>query len=669
MSILNSPLTIPTLDLQKLIGADGTLQQQHTFLPQFQPQVLFSIPSNNNNATNNTGGQQLTQIQPLVNTTSLNGATVVMEKVSSGEKAADSSAEKSPLQLVQDVVNRVDEKKKKDGEGTTEADPSKSDSTSDTKSDDGASNNDDNDDGDKSKKTGGEVVSPVNDSSSLEKSSTNPSDKAAGGGEESPSTEKSTSDGTPTAKSATDKILPKQPDSVTTQLPPQQQHQFIQQIPQTVTVSSTPQIFLQQSGGQPTFTTSSIPTSDAFGQMRYPIIQTIQPFFSTGGQLIFSSPNQAQQGQGNTTGDPSSILQQGQQQHQPSIQQQPQQQSFIYHHQDAHQAHQPFSAILGDGTTMPFMFDPAAGTFISPLTLQSNNNATTPGGKKKKKRLSKKQQQQQAHLQLQQQLLIQQIQAQQQAQQALSAAFSSPLTIFPQSFPLSLQPMGMNMNMNMNMPFFQPQTILTLPNLILNPADGTLFLQPSAPVATQQQATTLGQQQQQQGNVQLQQGQLIGGGLNRSSLPTNPLIAPKKDETGSSSLSKPGSESGSSDDLRRNNPTPDSSTGDIGAAGGVTQLGILAGCGGSSGSNSSSTTTTPIPSPIISVGGGGGNGGGGLIPLGPGHQTTTTTTVLPVVKKASISKSRAVSSSSTVKRIFHQKQILPKIDSTTPSND
>lgn len=174
--------------------------------------------------------------------------------------------------------------------------------------------------------------------------------------------------------------------------------------------------------------------------------------------------------------------------------------------------------------------------------------------------------------------------------------------------------------------------------MILNPADGTLFLQPSGQLSTTATpvqntvkfplttTTTLTPTQPQQ----IQQH-------------PNP-IAPKKDNgtniinAGGTpghilEVGKAASDAGS-DDSRRN-PTPDSSTGDI-------QLGIL---------NASNTNQS----------------GNTIINIAP-HPTTTTIMPTTTNKKMS-TKSRAVSSSSTVKRIFPQKQILPKIDSTTPSID
>jgi len=229
-----------------------------------------------------------------------------------------------------------------------------------------------------------------------------------------------------------------------------------------------------------------------------------------------------------------------------------------------------------DPITLPFMFDQQQQlSAFMPAPLQQQ-----PTTKKKKKRLSKKQQQQQAQLQFQQQLLLQHIQQQQ--QQQLNA-----FTIFPQSFPF-MQPM----------PFFQQPTTILLPNLILG-QDGTLFVQQ--------------QQQQQQQAAQVQTSSVIRGAVQSQ------IIAPKREDAKGAAPE---------DELRRNNPTADSSTGDL-------LLGIL----GSSSGNSS-TTTTPIPSP--NVGG--------------------SSSAISAAKK--VTKSRAVSSTS-VKRVFHQKQILPKIDSST----
>lgn len=379
----------------------------------------------------------------------------------------------------------------------------------------------------------------------------------------------------------------------------------------TFGTATTNQFILQPShassdpanGANQTFITTS--TGPGGGQLRYPFFQSIQPLFlnstgHAGGPLIISQPTQSSQdhNQGN-----------------PTITQQ----SFIY-----------------DQNGTPTATIDATGAFqsmLQPTTMVLDpsmcaGNANMAGGKKKKKRLSKKQQQQQAQLQLQQQFILQQIQAQQ--QQAAAAAIA-PLTIFPQSF--NLGPQGFSLQPTMN--FFQTPTILTLPNLILNPADGTLFIQPSTPLPT---ATTAPMQQ----TMKLGQFPLTTS----TQMPQNPQnIAPKKDGTGTTIIQNlmeplkpsttPGLDPGSDDS--RQNPTPDSSTNDL-------QLGLInVATGPTQGTN---TITLNIPA-------------------------QTTTTVLhnnsPVMNKKN-SKSRTVSSSSTtMKRILPQKQILPKIDSTTPS--
>jgi len=333
--------------------------------------------------------------------------------------------------------------------------------------------------------------------------------------------------------------------------------------PSTINTSVPQQIILPPpplppNGAVSFANTATTTTTDQFG-MRYPIIQTISPFFSAGGtnapQLIFSPEQQQQQyisypeQQAITqTTDPIAL---------PFMLDQQQQQQLI--------------------NTLPSAF------MAAPPQLQQTT-------KKKKKRLSKKQQQQQAQLQFRQQLLLQHIQQQQQQQALANAAF----TIFPQSFPF-MQPM----------PFFQQPTTILLPNLILG-QDGTLFVQ---------------QQQQQPSTPIHTGGNVIRGAPAAATVQQgSQIIAPKREDV-----------KGAEDELRRNNPTPDSSTGDL--------LGIL---GGGGGSGSSSATTTPIPSPNIGCGSSG--------------------TAATVVKKAT--KSRAVSSTS-VKRVFHQKQILPKIDSST----
>lgn len=369
--------------------------------------------------------------------------------------------------------------------------------------------------------------------------------------------------------------------------------------------AGTNQIILQQpqaatdlgNGANPTFITTSTG--------RYPILQTIQPLFlnsagPVGGPLIISQPTQPSQD--HTQGNPTIA-----------------QQSFIYDQNGT-----PTATIDATGAFQS-MLQPATTTMVlDPSMCAGNPNLA--GGKKKKKRLSKKQQQQQAQLQLQQQFILQQIQQAQQ-QQAAAAAIA-PLTIFPQSF--NLGPQGFSLQPTMN--FFPTPTILTLPNLILNPADGTLFIQPSTPLPT---ATTAPMQPTMKlGNFPMTTTTTI------SQNPQN--IAPKKDgPTIVTNLMEPlkpattpGLDSGS-DDSRRN-PTPDSSTNDL-------QLGLINMAGPTQQTN---TITLNIP-------------------------TQTTTTVLhnasPVMNKKN-SKSRTVSSSSTtVKRILPQKQILPKIDSTTPS--
>jgi hypothetical protein len=361
-------------------------------------------------------------------------------------------------------------------------------------------------------------------------------------------------------------------------------------------------LILQQSTDQSNGQNSTFLTATSAGpqSLRYPIFQTIQPFFlnstgAPGGSLIISPQSQPHQTE--TLG----------------------QQSFIYDHQ-SHAQHQTTT----DGI-QPML---QQTTMVLDPNVCGNTGGIVGGPKKKKKRLSKKQQQQQAQLQLQQQLLLQQLHQQAQQQQA---AATIPLTIFPQSFNLgnlghqgfSLQPMNMNMNMN----FFPTPTILTLPNLILNPADGTLFIQPSTPLSAAQQTVKL--------------GQFPLAAAPQQSVQQPNLIAPKKDIITttastttilSSDLLKTSPTSGDigSDDSRQN-ATPDSSTNDL-------QLSL-------------SVTNPSQPNSIT-------------LSLQP-HTTTIGTTNSQ--KKIAV-KSKAVSSSSSaVKRVFTQKQILPKIDSTTPS--
>ncbi|CAG7786599.1 unnamed protein product [Allacma fusca] len=387
-------------------------------------------------------------------------------------------------------------------------------------------------------------------------------------------------------------------------------------------------IILQQQPSQTDIQTSSFITTTAghgnsvggTQSIRYPLFQTIQPFFlnstgAPGGQLIISP-------QPTATAHPAD------------------QQPFIYEQQTQGGSDHQMQSMLQQ-TTM--VLDPSVC-------------GNTPGAKKKKKRLSKKQQQQQAQLHLQQQLLLQQLAHQQaQVQQQVAQAQQHqtiPLTIFPQSFNLgpqgfSLQPMNMNMNMN----FFPTPTILTLPNLILNPADGTLFLQPSplqtTTTTTHPQTVKLGQfpiaaapntvVSAGQATLQAQQTQSIN------------VIAPKKDGNFNNNITLtalpsdhmtliktgPASADIVSDDSRQN-PTPDSSTNDC-------QLGLNL--------NPANSITISIP------------------PMANNNAINISSLNQSNNKKLNV-KARAVSSSSgngAPKRIFTQKQILPKIDSTTPS--
>ncbi|CAL8109698.1 unnamed protein product [Orchesella dallaii] len=375
----------------------------------------------------------------------------------------------------------------------------------------------------------------------------------------------------------------------------------------TFTTTAGGQLIYQQqgpdqgNGANSTFLTSA---AAGTGALRYPFLQTIQPLFLNsagpgGGPLIISQPQSQDPNQAN----------------------QLTQQSFIYDQNGTP------TAIDGVGAFQSMLQPTTTTMVLDPSMCAGNPNLA--GGKKKKKRLSKKQQQQQAQLQLQQQLILQQIQAQQ--QQAAAAAATIPLTIFPQSF--NLGPQGFSLQPTMN--FFPTPTFLTLPNLILNPADGTLFIQPSTPLPT---ATTT----QMQPTTTMKLGQFPI--TTTTTVPQNPQnIAPKKDgniitlqnpNEAIKPASTPGLDLGSDDS--RQNPTPDSSTNDL-------QLGLINVAAGAPQTN---TITLNIPAP-------------------------TTTTVLhnpnTMVNKKN-SKSRTVSSSSTtVKRILPQKQILPKIDSTTPS--
>jgi hypothetical protein len=326
-------------------------------------------------------------------------------------------------------------------------------------------------------------------------------------------------------------------------------------------------------------------------QNRYPFFQTIQPFFLNSGGAhgsLIISPHQGQ----------------GTDQQQQFIQIDPNSQSHAGNGTD----------ILHQTTTATMVLDP---------------NANLLGGpKKKKKRLSKKQQQQQAQLQLQQQLILQQIHQQVQQQQQVQAAAQQQLPlIFPQSFNLghqgfSLQPMNMNMNMN----FFPQPTILTLPNLILNPADGTLFIQqPSAGPQMSSTSTSCTPTMKFSGHFPIQ-----------PNIPN--LIAPKKEtvlapgsghqqQLLSGEVIRINSGESSSDDSSRQNATPDSSTNDC-------QLGLIA-------------CSTPQPAPITVS-----------LPLGSSTNLQS--------KKGPV-KSKAVSSSTHKRILPQQKQILPKIDSTTAS--
>lgn len=269
-----------------------------------------------------------------------------------------------------------------------------------------------------------------------------------------------------------------------------------------------------------TTTTLMSTASDPNQPLRYPaFFQTIQPqpiMLNSGNHggapLILSSP------QPNSDGLNQSL--------------------FFEQPQMVHSQDGGTTTLFSQPTTTTMLLDPTTCGGFPPNFATLGNIGGPPGGKKKKKRLSKKQQQQQAQMQLQQQLLLQQLYQQQQA--------TMPLTILPNAFTqgISLQPMN----------FIQAPTILTLPNLILNPMDGTLFIQPPTPIGgnngAQMQPMKLGspfdfQQQTEQGN---------NNPLFNSSMPTGGMkLEPVKTD-------------GSVDDTRQN-PTPDSSTNDI-------QLGI-----------------------------------------------------------------------------------------------
>lgn len=341
------------------------------------------------------------------------------------------------------------------------------------------------------------------------------------------------------------------------------------------------------------------PQADANNSgLRYPIFQTLQPIFLNpgGGNGPLLIPN---------ANDPQSFIQ-------------------IDQNNQGQQA--------GDLLHQTMVIDPAS------MSMCGNNLlANGPGPKKKKKRLSKKQQQQQAQLQLQQQLLLQQLFNHQQVQQQHVQQQQLPL-LLPPSFNLGPQGFLQPMNMNMSMNFFPTPTVLTLPNLILNPADGTLFIQQAGP---QLSSATPQPTPQIPPPMKISGVPIQAATQNNSSI----LIPPRKEtltltQSSGGPILTTGEGMRSSgecgiDDSSRQNATPDSSTNDC-------QLGLT----------SSTGSHTPQVSAPLTV----------SLPLG-------SSTNLQSSKKGPL-KSKVVSSSTATtvhKRILPQKQILPKIDSTTPS--
>ena len=608
VNIIPLPLQLQRVTSSPIVPATPTVPTANTLIHQ-------SLPSSITISMVGGGSQvQLPNPPPAATTAS---STATVPTTNTEKLSTEKTSEKSPLQLVQDVVDRFQSSTTPSKTETKETETSAENVSVDTK----VSN----------KEAPKEDVKPDKDSKDGEKGSAATVTTSAPApiptvlGTDTTVTVVSL----PTASSIAAAVASSAGSIMTTAqqtvIQPAVATSLINSSVVTVTPTNTltNSIILPQQDIQ---TNSFITTSAAGGNqvggqsLRYPFFQTIQPIFlnqagGPGGQLIISPQSGAGEQQ------PFIFDQQQQQQH--------------HHQQQIHQQgttgadHHQLQQLQLQPTTM----------VIDPSSVCGANNAG--GSKKKKKRLSKKQQQQQAQMHLQQQLLLQQLAQQQaaaQVQQQVAAQQQLPFTILPQSF--NLGPQGFLQPMNMN--FFQPQTILTVPSLILNPADGTFFLQPSAPL----QATTATASHQSAVKVGHHQFPTVvstAQGTITTQATTQQVIAPKKD-VNSVTLSAdgvtfiktgPGSADLSSDDSRQN-PTPDSSTNDC-------QLGI----------NLNPSITISIP-PTISIMNATNNSG------------ANTNTISGGGKKNS--KSRAVSSSSGgAKQVFKQKQILPKIDSTTPT--